>query len=159
MTKDEAATLLKEEVKGLSSNLTDPEDYYNALDQATRDTQWDAPWTTDFKEKWILERAKRHIFFFMATESAHKFKYKQISLNHRFEHYFSLVKFMDKQFEDEKERNPSEFPDDLDIAGVSDVQLYGTKIDAGFQYEPQTGRDFTYSETTNEPIITPDADD
>jgi len=58
---------------------------------------------------------------------------------------------MDEAFEKVMEEEPHEF------AGVSAYELFGTKIDAGFQSQPQTGVDTTYSDD-NEIIITPNED-
>jgi len=141
MTKDELRDLLKEEVKGLTTYLVDPDDYDNAADDAVRDTGWAFPVSGDTKIKWTKERAKRHIFFYLASESAHKFKYKQINLQNRFFHYFQLIKEMDKQWEAAQE--------DLlvELSGAEEHELFGTKVDAGYSYEHQTGRDTTYEDT------------
>jgi len=147
MTRTEMITQLQAEVKGLTSSLADA-DYGNAIDAAERDTGWDLPQTGEFKLKWLLERSKRHLFFFLMSESAAKFRFKSIYLNHRFEHYMRIIDVMDKNFEKAQEENAFEF------AGVSAYELAGSKIDAGFKTEPQTGRDMTYSDY-NETIITP----
>lgn len=140
MNRDSLIDSLKEEVKGLSSHLAE-DDYTNACLDATRETGWAFPVSGEFQEFWQKERAKRHLFFYLATESAHKFKYKQINLQHRFDNYFRIIKLMDNRFEEIQSERPDMF------ANVDTYKLFGTKVDAGFQYEPQTGRDFTYSET------------
>jgi len=137
------------EVKGLSSSLVDA-DYSNAIDQAERDTGFSMPITSDFQIKWMKERTKRHLFFFLQSESAAKFQYKQIKLQHRFDHYTKLIEGMDKLFKDAQEEYAFEF------AGVSASQTAGHKVDAGFAYENQTGRDMTFHED-NQVIITPNA--
>jgi len=146
-TQSEMQTLLQEEVKGLDSYL-DSEDYVNACSDASRETGWAFPVTVDYKIYWIKERAKRAIFFYLLSESAHKFKYKQINLQHRFEHYKALIAYMDDQFIKAQEERPDQFAD------VSSFKMFGTKIDAGFQYEQETGRDTTYGDD-NEVIFTP----
>ena len=102
MTIAELTTLLRQEIKGLSSNFSS-DDYTNAIGNAERDTGWSMPVSTDFKIQWMKQRATRHLFFFLLTESAHKFKYKQINLQHRFDHYKTLVKDMDASFEKAQE--------------------------------------------------------
>ncbi|RLI01786.1 hypothetical protein DRO30_03600, partial [Candidatus Bathyarchaeota archaeon] len=82
MTKSELITLLEEEIKGLSSYLISS-DYSNACDDASKETGWSFPVSGDFKIFWIKQRAKRHLFFYLLTESAHKFKFEQINLQHR----------------------------------------------------------------------------
>lgn len=148
MTQQDMVQLLAEEVKGLDSYL-DPIDYNNACVKASQETGFAFPISTDFKKFWVKERALRHIFFFLASESAHKFKFKQINLQHRFDHYWKLIQRMDGDWEKIQEERPDQF------ANVDTFKLFGTKVDAGFQYEPQTGRDFTYDED-NIVIFKPD---
>jgi len=147
MTKAELTTVLQAELKGLSSEFDVP-DYTNAINAAERDTGWATPYSGSFKEKWVLQRSKRHLFFYLQTASAVKFKYKQINLQQRFEHYRLIVDDLDKAFEKVLEEEPHEF------AGVSAFELFGSKIDAGFASQAQTGRDLTYDEDQRV-IITP----
>ena len=137
--------LIKQEVKSLSTYL-EQEDYENALSDAKRETGW-STFTTDFKEHWIKMRAKRHLFFYLASETARKFKVKQFSLDQRFKHYMLLIKKMDEEFVEAKEEHPEHFTD----ADVS--ALFGSKIDAGFAYD-EFGRDITY-DSDQRVIITP----
>jgi hypothetical protein len=147
MTSDEMIVQLQAEVKGLTSSLATA-DYTNAIAAAERDTGWDLPQTTNLKISWLLSRAKRHLFSYLMAESAAKFKFGDINLQQRFEHYRLLIKDMDMEFKAAQEEYAFEF------AGVSASQIAGTKIDAGFQYEPQTGRETTY-DSINTVIITP----
>lgn len=147
MTKTELTILLQQEMKGLTVSLNG-DDYDNAVASAERDTTWSLPQTTNFKVKWLIERSKRHLFFYLLSESASKFRFKNIHLQHRFEHYSKLIDRMDKDFEKAMEDDAFEF------AGVSSFEIGGHKIDAGFASQGQTGRDFTYDEE-NVVIITP----
>jgi len=147
MTRDEMITQLQAEVKGLTSSL-ETDDYGNAIDSAERDTGWSLPQTAAFKIQWLLDRSKRHLFFFLMTEAASKFRFKNIYLNHRFEHYIKVIGMMDENFAKAQEEYAYEF------AGVSAYELAGTKIDAGFASNHQTGEDMTYSDY-NQVIITP----
>ena len=106
------------------------------------------PQTTDFKITWLKQRSKRHLFFYLCSESASKFRYKNIYLQHRFDHYMKLVDQMDKDFAQAIKDDPYEF------AGVSAFEIAGTKIDSGFAYQGQTGKDYTYDED-NEVLIHP----
>ena len=151
MTKDELASKLKQEVKGLDTYL-DTIDYQNACDDASRETGWSYPVSTDFKIFWMKERGKRHLFFYLMSESAHKFKYKQISLQHRFDHYSKIIKMMDVNYEKTIEENPQEFTDS------SAVHAFGNQINAGFVYEDGTGRDETYNEDIDVRIKPDDSD-
>jgi len=160
LTKDQVIDLLKEEVKGLTSYLVDI-DYSNAVDNVSRETGWSSPFSGNFQELWIKNRAKRHLFFYLLSESAHKFKIKQINLQHRFEHYYDLIYGkggLDAEWEKAKEDHPEEFLDDFLPDGVGVENYFGTKVDAGFQYEPQTGKDTTYT-TDNEVCFSPSEDD
>ena len=139
LTKSEMIVLLKEEVKGLTSYLVD-DDYSNACDDASRDTGWSFSVTTGFRELWMKSRAKRFLFFYLLTESAHKFKIKQINLQHRFEHYRPLIKDMDTAWYFAKSEHPEEFLD-----GTNPAHLFGTKIDAGFSTD-LVGNDTTYTD-------------
>lgn len=138
MDEDALITTIKEEVKNLTKYLTSPIDYQNAINDALRETGWTLPVTTNFKIYWIKNRARRHLFFMLLSESAHKFKYEQINLQHRFEHYSKLVKSMDDSFIAAQEANPSEF------SGVDPFKQFGTVAGTGFAYEPLTGRDISY---------------
>jgi len=147
MTKIELKALILAELKSLSSNFV-TDDYDNAISDAERDTGWAEPYSGNFKEKWMIKRTKRHLFFYLQTETAGEFKYKQINLQQQFEHYRLIVQDMDKEFETVMESNPHEF------AGVSAYEMFGHKIDAGFASESQTGRDITY-DSDQRVIVTP----
>ena len=151
MTKDEMRALLIQEVKGLTSYLTNPIDYNNSLDDAARETGWSFPVSGDFQEYWQKQRAKRHLFFYLMSESTVKFKAKQFSLNQKWEHLSKSIEIMDKSFTEIIESRPEMFG-----SGVDALHTFGTKVDAGFQYEKDTGRDLTYSDD-NLVIFTPDS--
>lgn len=146
MDAAQVKTLIQEEVRTLDTFL-DPVDYANSLNDSLRETGWTLPTTSDFRIHWIKMRAKRHLFFYLATESARKFKVKQYSLDQRFKHYMVLIGNMDKEFEAAKEEHPEEF------TNAESYALFGSKIDAGFSYD-QFGNDTTY-DAEQEIIITP----
>ena len=141
MTEEELIDKLTEEVKNLDTYL-ERDDYENALSDAQAETGWTLPIDDTLKLLWIKKRAKRHIFFYLYTESAHKFKYKQINLQQRWEHYKETIAMMDEEFVAFQEDRPDLFGD------VEAFHAFGTKVDAGFAYEGQTGEDITYSEVT-----------
>ena len=143
MTQTEMEEKLEEEVKGLSTYL-EGDDYTNACNDASMDTGWAFPVSTNFKILWMKQRAKRYLFFYLFSESAHKFKYEQINLNQRFDHY--------KDFAEAIEANPQEFAD------VDAYELFGTSARSGFQYDPVTGKDTTYNDD-NKVIFTPGGDE
>ena len=136
MTRIELLALLQQEVKGLSSYLV-TDDYNNAVDDALRETAWSFTISGVFKEYWIKQRAKRHLFFSLYTESAHKFKYKMINLQNRFSHYDKMIKGLDEAFAKAIEERPDLF------TGVEAFKLFGTQIGAGFAYD-QIGKYITY---------------
>ena len=144
-SESEIRGLIKQEVKSLATYL-ESEDYENALSDAKRETGW-STFTTNFKEHWIKMRAKRHLFFYLASETARKFKVKQFSLDQRFKHYMLLIKRMDEEFKEAQEEHPEEF------TSADPSALFGSKIDAGFAYD-EFGRDITYDSDQNV-IITP----
>jgi len=146
VTLTELKVKLAQEVKGLSTKLVE-QDYLNACNQASSETGWSFPTDTTFKDHWMKERAKRHIFFYLLSESAAKFKVDNINLQHKFEHFKILVATMDKEFID----RPDIF------SGVDAFKMFGTKIDAGFSNDG-LGRDTTYI-NENEVVFTPTEND
>ena len=139
MDSDTLVETLEQEVKGLTSYLAE-DDYINAIADAERETGFSLPTTDAFQIRWLKERTKRHLFFYLMSESAHKFKVDQINLQHRFEHYNKIIEKMDKAFEEALESNPEKF------AGADAWDLFGSKVDAGFAYDNQTGIDLTYTD-------------
>jgi len=151
LTKDEMIVLLTSEVKSLA-NYLDSSDYDSACDDASRDTGWSFPTTSSFRDLWMKERAKRYIFSYLLAESAHKFKIKQINLQHRWEHYKATIADMDRAWYYAKTEHPEEF-----LNGLNPAHLFGTKIDAGFSTD-LVGQDTTYTDE-NEVDFTPKASD
>jgi hypothetical protein len=139
MTQAELITQVTSEIKGLSTHFV-AADYTNATNDAARETGFAYPVTTDFQILWQKQRAKRHLFFYLLTEQAYKFKFEQINLQHRFDHFRAIIQDMDAEYEKAIEQNPQEF------ANVSALHMFGTKVDAGFAYDDETGRDITYDD-------------
>ena len=136
MTRQELLLKLEKEFKGSHKYLV-KEDYENASNDAINEFETSYPVSGQLLEYWIKKRAKRHIFYYLLTESAHKFKFEQINLQHRFDHYSELVKMEDEAFAEFMEEHPELFTD------AESYKLFGTKIDAGFAYT-ETGVDITY---------------
>lgn len=84
---------------------------------------------------WAVERMRRHVIYILLVESAHKFQYKQIHIEHRFKHYIQLIEKMDQEWLDAMEDNPDLF------GGVYDNFAY--YLETGFVYDA-LGRDITY---------------
>jgi len=137
-TKAEMIVLITAEVKGLSSEF-ESDDYTNACNDAARETGWAFPVTTDFKIFWQKQRAKRHLYSYLLAEKSDEFKVRQINLQQSFEHLIKMVADMDTAFLAIQESRPEEF------AGVDAYKMFGTQIDAGFQYD-DLGKDTTYGD-------------
>lgn len=97
------------ELGSLASKVAD-DAFESASDKVINEVQWSYPVTDPFKSFWFMERGKRHLIQIFLIESAHKFKYKQIHLNQRFDHYLLLLKKMDEDFLRATEENPEAFP-------------------------------------------------
>lgn len=151
MTKEELITLVEREIMELSGKF-DPENFSDAVDEAQRETGFSCPVETDFQILWLKHRTKRALFQFIVAGAAKKFKYEGINLNQAFDHYRTLISDFDKEFKDAKQEHATEF------AGVESYQMFGTKINAGFQYDPITGEDTTYTEK-NQITLSPDQAD
>lgn len=149
MTRDDLRTYLVSAVKGTRSKL-DSLDLENAIDDATTELSWSLPVTDDFKTYWLRKRSLYHLLFFLYVESAHKFKFEGINLQHRFENYHRMLERMDKQFENAMAADPAQF------AGVNKIHTFGTKIDSGFSYD-RHGGETTYSDD-NLVILEPNDD-
>lgn len=89
---------------------TSNDTFERVSNKTTNELQWDYPVTDPFKCHWLIERGKRHLIYVFLIESARKFKYKQINLNQRFDHYIALIKLMDEEFLRAIEENPEAFP-------------------------------------------------
>jgi hypothetical protein len=145
MTQDDLLDLLPVELKGLYKYLVTV-DYENAVNDALRETGWTFPMSSLTMEYWIKTRSKRHIFFYLMSESAHKFKYDVIALDQRFLHYKAIIDQMDREWEKFMADNPELFITDAE-------NWFCTKIDAGFNYD-EVGIDRTYD--PNIPVMSSD---
>ena len=64
MDSDTLVETLEQEVKGLSTCLAE-DDYINAIADAERETGFSLPATDAFQIRWLKERTKRHLFFYL----------------------------------------------------------------------------------------------
>jgi len=125
-----AASLLSEE--GLEA----------AVNDALTELGWSLPITEPKQIMWVSRRALRHACYILWVASAQKFKYKQVNLQQRFEHYEKLIKHMDAEF-------AAALSDDMSTFITVDVyRLFGTAVGPGFVYDT-IGRDLTYSQLVN----------
>jgi len=146
MTKIELSIILQKRLRQISDYIV-PEDVTEAIEDAERETGWSLPVSGSFKEFWMINRSKRHIYEILRTGNANKFKVEGINLQHRFDHFHKLIQEMDEKFEAAVKDNPAEF------AGVDTFKMFGTKVDAGFAYD-EHGKDVTYG-TDNVVVFTP----
>lgn len=134
----ETSEQLISEVKlslGSSSELIGAEGYEFVVSQALNELGWSLP-VDGKKAYWAVQRGKRHCLDILRTQSAHKFRYKDLSLNHRFNHYNAMVENLDKKFEKALDTDP----DLLDIADM--FRVFGTYVENGFVYD-QYGNDIS----------------
>jgi len=124
----------------LSSDAQD-----QAAQQAMDELGWDFEVTHPKRAYWTIERTKRHALYVTVIVQAERFKYKQISLQQKFDNYFKLIANMDVLFAKAVEN---------DIDGVFPVEMVDGESfavngfmmnPAGFIYD-QLGRDLTYAE-------------
>ena len=135
---DELTTLVQIQLSSLATLITE-EGYEFVCDQTIQELGWSYPLTTSIKLFWVIKRATRHALNVLRIASANKFKFKQVNLQNRFEHFQKLIEEMDKEFEEALTTNTALF------AGVDSFRMFGTKVDAGFAYTI-TGKDITYRE-------------
>ena len=135
-TIDDVVDVVKIQMSSLASLIT-TEGYELACDQAIQELGWSFPITTPAKLLWVVKRGTRHSINILRIASAKGFKFKQVSLNQRFEHYQKLIEELDTEFETAMTADIALF------AGVDSFRMFGTKIDAGFAYDSM-GEDVTY---------------
>ncbi|MFZ3044700.1 MAG: hypothetical protein WA151_02200 [Desulfatirhabdiaceae bacterium] len=135
MEKEELIVLLTDDVSIGGYLLYD--DILEACDDAAADTGWVFPVDDTFCVRWTKQRARRHCYFKLWSQSASKFKVEQVNLNQRFDHYGKLIDQLDLEFTKVVEDNPEKF------AGVETYKMFGTVAGPGFKYD-ELGRDITY---------------
>jgi len=115
-------------MKGASSEKVSDDGFKKAVVQAQSELNWSVPLSDPIQEYWMIERTKRFVTYILLFESAHKFQYKKISLQHRFKHYKDLLEMMDAEFLAAIENNPDKF----DTSTGSELSIYLTN---GFTYD------------------------
>lgn len=144
MTEDEAIDALKTgRLKGLIDLYSDSE-FTEVMRTAERETGWLLPIEGNGRITWFLRRATRHALYLLLVMNANKFKYKQINLNQRFEHYLKLIEMEDAAW----------LAADIPLDTSEDrIAAFGSVASAGFAYDA-LGRDITYA-PGNRIIINP----
>lgn len=124
---------------GDASTILSSEEIESALSRALNELACTLPVNNKVIEFWLVERGQRHCIDILRSTSAHKFRYKQINLSHRFEHYHAMIESMDKRFLESLE--------EIALAGAGgNFFLY---IGSGFNYG-HLGEDLTYLDELGE---------
>lgn len=139
MTANEAYNELVLRLKGLASLFNAPDELYSCVDTASMEMGVGFPLTNRLTIHWMLRRSYRHALNLLLTESAAKFKYKQINLQNRFDHYFQLVQKEDRDWE--IAQNSAELI--AAASGRGNASFFGSTIRAGFKYD-EAGRETTH---------------
>ena len=126
---------------GASFDKVSDEGFNQACMNAEAELGWTYPISDARKSYWMVERAKRHVVYILMVESAHKFQYKQIHIEHRFKHYIQLIERMDQEFAQAIEDFPELF-DEMLTSGLG-VGVLGIYNGPGYIYD-ELGRDLTY---------------
>ena len=134
---DDLSDVVKIQISSLASLITE-DGYTLVCDQVSQELGWSFPQTNPTKVLWMVKRGARHALNLLLIASANKFKYKQVNLNQRFEHFQKLIADMDLEFENAMSADIALF------AGIDSYKMFGTKIDAGFSYDI-AGKDITYN--------------
>ncbi len=121
---------------GDTSSAVSDSGFTNAVTQALRELHWVLPMNNPQKEYWIIERSKRYVIYTLLIDSAHKFQFKKMYLQHRFQHYIQLIKIMDDNFSKSLEDDPTLF----DVGIYPNLTFYITN---GFEYN-DLGEDLSY---------------
>lgn len=125
----------------LSTSLSDLKDRLSSAqiefsaNQALDELGFTLPVTNSSRSYWLIQRGKRHALDLLRTSAAFRFKYKQISLNQRFEHLDKIIEKMDVDFAKALDTDP-------DLMGIDLVGTFGTYLGNGLVYD-QHGNDIS----------------
>lgn len=136
-SREELISFVKNLMGGSSTKVSD-NGYDQAADQTENELKWTYPISDQVKSFWMVERMRRHSLYILMVESAHKFQYKQIHIEHRFKHYIQLIEKCDQDFLKAVE----EYSDLFDQGTWDNFAYY---LSPGFVYD-SLGRDITYTE-------------
>lgn len=138
-TKTDIIALVK--IQMASSVVLTDDGFGAAVDSAATELGWTLPEEDPTRLLWIVKRSVRYACYILWVASAQKFKYKQVNLQQRFEHYKLLIENMDTEYETALANNTKLF------ANVETYKMFGTAVGAGFNYDFM-GRDITYEDLT-----------
>jgi len=131
-------TLVQAQMSSSVSLITDV-GYDSAVNSALSELGWILPENDPTRIWWITKRSLRHATFILYFAAGQNFKYKQINLDQRFDHYGLLIKMMDQEYVEALRTQAALF------AGVPIHKQFGTRIRAGFKYD-SVGGDLTYND-------------
>lgn len=141
MTEAEVKKAVKDELQEDAVNELSDTAFKRVINKTSSETGWSLPVAGNFKTFWFVERTVRHCLYMLCTKTAPDFKYKQISLNQPWEHYWEMIKHADEAFKEAVNENPEQFPVEVDATTIASLGVY---IEAGFSYD-SLGRDTTYN--------------
>jgi hypothetical protein len=142
-----ALIVIVKNLMGTSFDKISDSGFVSAANQAEIELQWSFPISIGGQEFWMVERCRRHAIYILMVESASKFQYKLIHLEHRFKNYIRLLENMDEIFYKAIEDDPMGIFEDIG----SSFSDFGYLITNGF-ISDSLGRDCTY---LNERVILP----
>ena len=118
---------------GSSSALLSPEELEFAALQAVGELNWKYPIEEPRAQYWAIQRSKRHAIDILRVQSARKFQFKNLSLQHTFRQYHDLIKEMDDEFHKALDSEPL-------LMNISPEAMFGLSIENNIVYD-QYGRD------------------
>jgi hypothetical protein len=133
--------LVEVQLASLATLITE-DGYELVCNQTILELGWSYPVTTSTKVFWLIKRATRHALYLLMIAAAYKFKYKQVNLQHRFDHFKSIIDTMDEEFNNALISDVGVFI--TSTVDSNTFKMFGTKIDAGFAYD-SIGNDVTYN--------------
>lgn len=148
-TKQDVIDMVTIQLSTSATSLA-PQGYDFAVDTAMNELGWVFPITSSFKFVWAIKRSLRHACYVLWVASAQKFKYKQVNLQQRFDHYEILVKYMDKEYGEALSTFLSDFSD------IAASKMFGTAVGAGFSYD-YIGRELTYTDLSTYLNLNPES--
>lgn len=130
------------QIQMATTTLLTSDGFTAAVNSAVSELGWTLPETNSTRIWWITKRAVRYACYILWVASAQNFKYKQVNLQHRFDHYDKLIKQMDNEFAEALTSQPALF------ASVDTYKMFGTLVGPGFVYDSM-GQDITYTDLEN----------
>ena len=119
---------------GSSASFLSVEEFDFVAKQTLSELGWKYPIDKPKQEYWVVQRGKRHALDVLRVQAAHRFQFKNLSLQHRFRHYNELIQQMDQDFQKALDSG------DPDLMSVSPEGMFGLSIGNGVIWD-QYGND------------------